>query len=294
MTTTEGIWRIAAGHYHGDPCETPSLSASIASVLCHASPLHAWQRHPKLNPDFRPDHDPKYDVGNVAHALLLEGVPLEDACDVVDADDWRTKAAREQRNLARENGKVPLLRKDLAAVEALVESVTDQLGRHAARPPLLEDGAPEQTLVWREDGVLCRAMLDWLRHDYAAIDDLKTTGRSAEPYAFERALYGLGYDLKAAFYIRAVEAITGVTPRFRWIVVETTPPYALSVVEPGPDVLAIGRKKCQYALEVWRRCLARNDWPGYPADVVTATLPPWEESRWLEKEEREWQARSAA
>jgi hypothetical protein len=79
--------------------------------------------------------------------------------------------------------------------------------------------------------------------------------------------------VQAAFYVRGVQELTGETPEFRWVVVETQPPFALSVIAPGPDVMTIGRKKVEYAIDVWRRCLATGHWPAYPTDVAYAELP---------------------
>jgi len=101
------------------------------------------------------------------------------------------------------------------------------------------DGKPEQTLVWDEDGVTCRSRIDWLRDDYSAIDDIKTTAHGADPDLFSRkTIYSYGYDVKAAFYLRGVKAVSGVDAEFRWLALETTPPYVLTVVSPGLDVIA--------------------------------------------------------
>lgn len=275
-----GIHSIGATEYHADPAGRPSLSASIAKILCTASPRHAWTAHPRLNPDYMPDADPKYDVGTACHALILEG---KNAVQVIDFPDWRTNAAKEQRDEARAAGLVPLLAKDWLIVEEMVAAVRTELAAHKADPPLFQDGKPEQTIVWEEDGVLCRGLLDWFRDDRTAIDDLKTTSRSANPDAYSRNLFGVGGDVQAAFYLRGVLALTGVMPAFRWVVVETSPPYALSVVSPGPDVLALGEAKVERAIAIWRECLARDEWPGYPQEVCYAGMPAWEESRWLER-----------
>jgi hypothetical protein len=283
--TGVGILDLRSDDYHADPCDTPSLSASIATILCTRSPAHARAAHPKLNPDRVREEKGAFDIGTAAHAILLEGY---DAVEVVDADDWRTKAAKAARDAARAEGKIPLLAKVRDDVLAMVAAVRAQLVDHLADPPLFSDGKPEQTLVWEEPGgVTCRARLDWLRDDRATIDDLKTTSRSASPEAYSRALFNVGGDVQAAFYIRGVQELTGETPEFRWVVVETQPPFALSVIAPGPDVLTIGRKKVEYALDVWRRCFASGEWPAYPPMVAYAELPPYEEARWLEKELRE-------
>jgi hypothetical protein len=280
-----GVLAISSDDYHADQvADQPTLSASIAHLLCTASPLHAWAAHPRLNPDFKREEKQHYDVGTAAHAILLEGMA---AVEVVDAPDWRTSVAREARDVARENGRIPLLARTLAEVEAMVDAVREQLAVHNADPPLFTDGKAEQTLVWEEDSVACRARVDWLRDDWRALDDLKTTSRSANPDAYSRNLFGVGGDVQAAFYVRGMERVFSVTPEFRWCVVESSPPYALSVVAPGPDVLALGTAKVDRAIALWRRCLGQDEWPGYPLDVCYAEMPAWEETRWMERETRE-------
>lgn len=279
-----GILDLTADAYHADLVGgRPTLSASIAHVLCSRSPAHAREAHPRLNPDYVREDKRTYDRGVAAHALFLEG---RDAVTVVDAADWRTKDAREQRDAAYDAGRVPLLAHELGEVEAMVQALREQTdpNRHAARPPLFDRGKPEVTLVGELDGVMCRARLDWLRDDCDAIDDMKTTSRSAHPEAYSRALFGVGGDVQAAFYVMLAERLFGVEPMFRWTVIETAPPYALSVITPGADVLMIGRKKVGFALDVWRRCLSSGVWPAYEPDVVEATLPAWEEAAWLKRE----------
>jgi hypothetical protein len=280
-----GIFAIPSDAYHADPAEVPSLSASIASIICSRSPAHARAAHPRLNPEHAEIQEERFDIGKAAHAILLEG---QVAVEVIEAPDWRTNAAKDARDQARANGKIPLLAKVMFEVDAMVAAAAVQLAEHGARPTLFTSGKAEQTLVWDEPGgVVCRARLDWLRDDLAAIDDLKTTSRSANPEAYSKALFGVGGDIQAAMYIRGVQELEGRTPDFRWCVIETSPPYALSVIAPGPDVLTIGRKKVEYAIDVWRRCMASGEWPGYPSQVCFAELPAYEESRWLEKELRE-------
>ena len=54
--------------------------------------------------------------------------------------------------------------------------------------------------------------------------------------------------------------------------------------------MTMGRKMLLYAIVRWKICVARNRWPGYPAEVVAPQFPPWAESQWLEREivEDEW------
>lgn len=285
-----GILSLTAEDYHGDPAESPSLSSSIAHLICSTSPKHAWAAHPRLNPAFKRQEEQHFDIGTAAHWLLLQG-DTADVVTVVEADDWRTKTAKEQRDAARAAGRLPLLAKHWDAVQAMVAAAREQLAALDVDPIPFTDGKAEQTLVWEEPGgVICRSRVDWLRDDLIAIDDYKSAGRSANPEKWSRSLFDHGYDVSAAFYLRGVQALTGMVPDWRWVVQETSPPYALVVVAPGPDVVTMARKKVAYAINVWRRCLETGIWPAYPTRVCWAELPPWEETRWLLKEEREGMA----
>jgi hypothetical protein len=283
VTLSPGVHQIASTDYHQDPCETPSLSASIAKVLVSQSPAHAKAAHPRLTPQPR-DDDPRYDVGNAAHRLFLEG---EAAVDVFAYTDWRTKESKEARELARSHGRIPMLGGQWDECEAMVDALTMQLQELPIKPALFADGKAEQTLVWEEDGVWCRSRLDWLRDDLTAIDDLKTVSRTADPAIWSKTLYTAGYDVQASFYRRGVQAITGKTPDFRFVVVETTAPYAVSVISLSPEGWALADSKVEYAIHLWRDCLANDRFPGYPTQVCYAEPPGWAESQWLEKELRE-------
>lgn len=275
-----GIHTMSAEMYHSDPCPEPSLSSSIAKLLCLSSPAHAKHAHPRLNPQAVNDDSEKFDIGECAHALLLEGV---NRVEIVDAKDWRTKAAQEARAAARTAGKIPLLPHVWADVEAMLNATRDQLDAHADGKPMFRGGKPEQTVVWQEsDGTWCRARLDWLRD--GAIDDYKSSGGSANPESWTRTLFALGFDIQAEWYRRGVKAVTGKDVDFRFCVQETDAPYALSVIALGPDAQILAQKKILWALETWRRCLDENDWPGYPQRTAYASLPAWQENWWLSKE----------
>lgn len=277
-----GIYTMDAATYHADPCDAPSLSSSIAKLLCTSSPAHVKDAHPRLNPEFVTDHAEHFDVGTVAHAVLLEGV---NCVEVLPFADWRTKAAREARDAVRAKGKVPLQTWAWAHVEAMLNTTRDQLDAHADGRQMFRGGLPEQTLIWQDDGgEWCRARLDWLRA--GAIDDYKTTNATANPEALSRTLFSNGWDIQAAFYLRGLKKLTGEDAVFRFAVQETYPPYALSVVALGPAALMLAEKKVRYALELWTHCLEHGDWPGYPTQTAYAALPEYLEAAWLAKEER--------
>jgi hypothetical protein len=278
-----GLLSVDAQTYHADQvADVPTLSASLACVLIAKSPAHAFIQHPRLNSAYvAPEPKKAWDVGTVAHSLLLEG--YGNVHVVEGFDDWRMKAAKEEAAASRAQGKIPLLRHEWDEVSAMVDAAREQLAGFDPAP--LTDGVAERTLTWSEGGVACRSRLDWLRDDCTLIEDVKTTARSADPWFFSRkTVYEFGYDLRAAMYLRGIKAVTGVDARWRWLVVETKPPYAVSVVEPGADVLAVGNAKLDRALEMWADCLATGLWPAYGREVHVAEAPSWE-LRWLDNHE---------
>lgn len=283
---TLGVFQIPAALYHADPCPEPSLSASIIKLICLDSPAHAWAAHPRLNPQFAQENGEHFDIGTAAHAVLLEG---EAAVQIIDAPDWRTNAAKASREMARIDGRVPLLAKTWADVQLMVKAARVQLKRHKdGGAEMFTQGDPERTLIWQEDvdgdTIWCRARLDWLRP--GAIDDFKTTSASANPDAWTRAMFNSGGDIQVAWYLRGFKALTGEDVTFRFAVQETYLPFALSVIGLGPDALILAEKKVLYALDVWRRSVKKKDWMGYPRRTCYATLPQWHEAWWLEKELR--------
>lgn len=278
------ILDIDAAKYHADRlCAEPTLSASIACILCNDSPAHAKARHPRLTENPVREEAEHFDIGTIAHALLLEGV---NKAEVLDFSDWRTKAAREAREAVRDAGKVPILASKWADVQAMVQAAREQLSISADARDAFVDGNPEQTILWNEGSAICRARLDWLSTDRLYIWDYKTTNGSANPDTIARTMFQMGWDVQAAFYIRAVQAVTGKEPRFTYACQETFPPYALSIIGIGPDVLMIGQKKVQWAIDAWIDCLNSGTWPAYPSRICYPELPPYVEGKWLEKELR--------
>lgn len=276
-----GIYEMSAADYHADPCPTPSLSSSIARKLLGYSPLHAAHEHPRLNPAVVESHDEKWDRGTVAHAYLLQG---EKACALIEADDFKTAKARQQRAEAWLDGKTPLLAYRWAEVLAMVEAANRQLDEHQDPPRPFSAGRPEQTLAWKEGEIWCRARLDWLHGDRRVIDDYKSGKMCANPHEWERQLWRMGHDIQAAFYVRGVKAVTGIDAQFRFVPQENTAPFGLSVIGLSPQALDFAHRKVERAIALWRYCLETGTWPGYPRHTCWVDLPPWVETQWMERE----------
>ncbi|KQT54594.1 hypothetical protein ASG43_03140 [Aureimonas sp. Leaf454] len=286
--TAPGLYAIDDADYHADAlCETPSLSSTIARLLLDASPKHAWAAHPRLNPDTEEEKASTLDVGSAMHAMLLGH-----GRDIVALDfpKWSTNASKEARDSAREAGKIPLLKKDFEAAQRLVAIARVEVDRFPELAGLFDAGAIfEQTAIWREGVLWCRAKLDILRvfPEFIAIVDFKSTDRSAAPDVIGRQVFNMGYDVQLAFYRRGLRRVLGPRcPPIRCFLMsqERAGPGALSIVEPDEAVLTLADKKVSAALKLWQTCLERDEWPSYPPFIASVSLPPWVENRWLERE----------
>jgi len=266
-----GIHTISAEAYHADPCDEPSLSSSMVSVLLNQSPRHAWMQHPKLNPDYQSEENSRFDLGSAAHALLLEGNQAKIA--VIDAEDWRTKKAKEERDTARENGLLPILTKHDFALKAMVKAAREFIDTTELKG-IFDAGKPEQTIIWQEQEIWCRARPDWLTNDYKIILDYKTTD-SAAPEVFIRQIPRMGYDLQSEFYTRGIYRLFNLMPVFIFLAQEIDPPYACSLVSLSNAYRDIADAKVERAIQLWSDCLSTGNWPSYNPAIHYAEAPIW-------------------
>jgi len=274
---TPGIYNISMAEYLADPCPAPSLSSSCAHTMLTESPMHAWLAHPRLAAQ-RGDESGAADVGSVAHDLLLGG---EGKICIIEADDWRTKLAKEQRDEARSNGLTPILSKQMGGVRNMVKAARAFLD-DSELAGVLERGKPELTIVWQEGDTWCRARPDWMADDRDVVLHYKTTKASASPERFIRGIMpSMGYDLALAFYARGFQAVshrsvTGRPPLHVLFVQEQMPPYACSLISLSPAAWSIADLKVERAIKLWQQCLSSGVWPAYSGRVHYAEPTPWQ------------------
>ena len=63
---------------------------------------------------------------------------------------------------------------------------------------------------------------------------------------------------------------------FRFIVVEKSAPYLVSVIELDAEFAAIGRVRMKRAIDIFKACSEKNEWGGYE-EITHLVGPP----RWL-------------
>ena len=271
-----GIYDMPEDAYHADPVPGGSLSCSGAKKLLPPScpAKFKWEReHPR-----RPSQ--AMELGTAAHKLVL-GVGA--AIVVVDAENWRSKAAQEEAKAARAAGRVPLLTAEYAEAKAIAAAVHEHpVARYLFDP---EHGAPERSLFWEDPdtGVWLRSRLDWLpfagRHGHRfIIADLKTCA-SADLAGIAKSVANYRYFMQAPFYVDGVRALGyDSDPAFVFVFVETEPPYLVTLAVLDDDAMDAGRAVNRQAIERYRDCTESGIWPGYsavPTDIEVISLPPW-------------------
>lgn len=268
------LLKLDAAVYHADPCAKPSLSSSIARVLERQSPLHAWSRHPRLG-GMSSKPRTAFDFGSLSHALLLgEGSEIA----IIEADDWRTKAAREAREEARAAGKVPVLVDDYGSVAVAVKTLRPRF----ADLGIVLDGKSEVTALWTVPAmagleVQCRGMIDHLTDGGCTVYDLKSC-QSAHPDACARHADAYGYDIQHAAYVQAIETIhpeLAGRVRFTFVFYELEPPYAVTPARLSGEFRELGQRRWERAVHTWAACLSGNRWPAYVDRIATLEAPRW-------------------
>jgi hypothetical protein len=291
-----GIYRgISEADYRADPCPSPSLTQSLCKILIERSPKHAWNKCARLNPDFEAVDETKFDLGNVAHRMMLgRGKDFM----VLPVDDWRTKAARELREEALANGKIGILQHQFEQVTEMVEAAWKQLKKHNDHDAFNADlGQPmsrnaEVMIAWQEDGIWFRSLIDWLHDDLRTVDDFKTSGMSMAPHVIGLRAEAAGWHVQAAFIERGLNLLDpdgAGRRRFRFIAQETDKPHALTVMRMNEHWMTMGRKKVAIGVNLWKRAIENNAWHGYPRNSVVPEYPGFKEKQWLERELSEFE-----
>lgn len=268
--TEPGVYDLDDATYFSDPVPEGSLSTSGAKVLLECPAKFRWLRdHPQ-----KPKRE--FDLGHVAHKLVL-GAGAEIV--VVDFKDFKTKEAQKQRDAAYAAGKVPVLAADYARAEEMAKAIRADRYANALLNP--EHGKPERAMFWRDEqtGVWRRVKLDWFPSRRIGgrliLVDVKTAA-SAAPSAIDKAILNHGYHLQDDAYREAVRALgLDDNPSFVFVFVEKEPPHVVTLVELDDDFRELGWRRNREALDLYAKCRANDEWPGYVTGIHEAKPPRW-------------------
>ena len=248
------------GEYHG---AKEWLGSTSLKTLALKTPAH--YKHESEHHVFKD----AWNIGTAAHSLILEGDTSN--IEVLQFENYLTKAAKEAKAVAITENKQPLLTKEWEQVQAMHQAVMD----HPVAGKLFTGHIPERSFFWEEDGMKFKCRPDALREDM--IVDLKTTV-NASPDDFGKTAFDFGYFVSAALYQKGVEKITGKKLPFIFVNVEKNAPYLVSVVELDSDAFDMGHQMIERGIRIYKECMESGRWPGYLTQAI-ASLPPWAYSR---------------
>lgn len=253
-----GLYDMSEADYHADPCPVPSLNHTVAKILHDQSPLHAHNAHPRLGGKGRtPTRD--MTIGSAVHALAIgKGAKIVH----LPYDDFRKKAAQEERDAHLAAGVTPLLTKDFETAQRMWPLM--RAGIEEAAGAKIDTLLRETVAIAKDGEAWSRSMIDVMTHDLRTIVDAKTTV-SAEPGAFGR--YAMGaYATAVAFYFQTLDLIDPEGQgkrRFIFVAQERDTPEAITFHELDGAALEIGEAQMTRARLKWTLCSHTNSWPGY-------------------------------
>lgn len=166
--------------------------------------------------------------------------------------------------------KTILSHNDYAAVKAMAEAVHV----HPEAERLFCAGLPEVSAFWTDPVTTCPCKLraDWLAEDVEIVADIKTTD-DASPEGFERSILRYGYHRQAAWYLHGLNELGRAFQHFVFVCVESSPPYAVGLYRLDDEAIAAGEAELADLLGTYAACCKSGNWPAYPTNVQTISLP---------------------
>jgi hypothetical protein len=276
---------ISKEAYQAQLTVTPSFSRSMAHTLVTSCPAKLFDSC-YLNPHTKPERKKQFDIGDASHLIILEPDQWADRIVVIEADDYKTKAAQQARDAAYDAGKTPLLIEQRDRILAMHRAL---IADADARALLFDDvgGENEQTFVAidQDTGLYLKARTDRVNLRAGRVVDFKSTG-SANPDDWAGRVYDNGYYIQDPFYREVIGGATGEwIEEFIFVVQEPKPPYLISINWLDTIDIELGRNSMGRATDIFARCLATGRWPGYGRNMVK--MKAWARNALADIDERE-------
>ena len=200
-------------------------------------------------------------------------------CAVLEPDEFGKRYALKDFSRTTKEGKAAYAELKDQGIEALPPDIYMQvIGmqksvlNHPLAKDLLQNGDSEVSCFQNINGVHTKARADYLRKDGILVD-LKTT-QDASPLGFAKSVADFNYHRQVAWYWNLFSREIDVQD-FYLIAVEKEPPYAVMVYTLDSEAIEKGQEECDKLFALYRHCLENDDWPAYPIEVQSLSLPAW-------------------
>jgi hypothetical protein len=221
------------------------------------------------------EDSPALAFGRALHSAILEPAIFAatyttepDFGDCRKADNKRTRDAWRADNA----GKTFLSAADAERIAGMSRAVRE----HPVAGQLFDGGTAEVTVKWTDPttGLVCKARADYYKRGLGVVVDLKST-TAGDDKTFAKSVASYGYHRQAAFYGSGFEAVGAPFKIFVFVAVEKEAPYLVSLFTLDDDASRKGAESIRADLDTLAACLAEDEWPGYPTEIQTLSLPPW-------------------
>lgn len=259
---------ILEGLLNEDYHARPEWSNSNLSVLEDWSPYHAYYDKYVA----KREATPAMIKGTGIHTCVLEFERYEKNYIVYDGykrgkawDEFCQEHANKQIIDAKFDNDCRMTREAVMQhpkARALIES--SQMVEPSAFAPLY--------------GLPCKSRPDLItKHPFMV--DLKSS-QCARPDKWCNSIENYNYDRQAAFHHDVWAKAIGEYPDayrmpYLWIVVESSEPYGVSVLECPDEMMLFGRRSYQQIIEVIQNCIEADHWPSYAESIMPAHYPVW-------------------
>lgn len=276
LVSRNGVYDLTMDRYHGQPCDTPSISSSGLKLMWKSG-KHFYDKS-QLNPAnwicevvdgverkvFKHAGDrPHFSLGRATHHLIFLGRKGFDREFVVRPEkweDWRSNAAKAWRAEMIKARLTIITQDELDAIAGMARS----LAAHPLVKAGILDGAVERSLIFRspETGLWYKSRPDNITESDGDFSDLKTcVDVSAE--ALQKAIKSFGYHMQGGLVGMAAETVLNVEMKsFTLVFVEKTAPFCVETVTIDPEDILRGRFQVQAMMRRFASCLANDNWPG--------------------------------
>jgi hypothetical protein len=274
--------------YHSQTLlDEPALSYSIAKLLITQTPMHAKYAHPLLGSKTGNKSTRAQDKGTLAHKLIL-GRGKDIFVMPEEFTDFRKKAVQDLALEQESLGKLVVLQSAIDECSQLVTAFGMQMKQTEYADAFYDpDCQSEIAIYWRDlyADILMQGLIDRFNKKTPIIFDLKVT-TDASTKAFEKKINEMAYHIQNAFYRRGVNTLLPELEnktRFVFLVIESSPPYALNCIELSGMFESIADLDADKSIDTWQKCLKMNVWPGYMVNALhNEAYPPV----WLLKEKQ--------
>lgn len=219
------------------------------------------------------EQTPAMRLGTLVHERLLEPDSFKTKYKIVPEHikDRRTKAYLELKKEAESVNKELIDADTARRIEAIYHAV---MGRDCAGTLLRLDGQSELSLVWDENGTICKGRIDkYINGDKTLIDIKTTTNASAEFFA--NTCFHRNYHVQAAHYAAGLAKHDMPVENVVLIAIESEPPHGVAVYMLNHRILEMGETKRQELFSILNMAQSTDNWDAYADAVIDLEIPNW-------------------